>query len=43
MGAFYGKKIQHEDINTVTGKAWTIKDVPAYWQEKVKTWLSENS
>ncbi len=41
MGAFYGTKIKNADINPKTGKAWTLKDVPAFWQAKVKTWLKE--
>jgi hypothetical protein len=42
VGAFYGRKIVNKEINVKTGKAWTIKDVPAYWQEKTKNWIEEN-
>ena len=42
MGAFYGSKIVDKEINTKTGRAWTVKDVPAYWKEKTEKWLKDN-
>jgi hypothetical protein len=42
MGAFYGNKIVNKEINAKTGKAWTIKDVPAFWKAKTENWLKEN-
>ncbi len=41
MGAFYGSKIVDKEINAKTGKAWTIKDVPAYWSKKTQEWMEE--
>lgn len=42
MGTFYGLKIKEGIINPATDKAWTINDVPKFWNAKVKTWLEEN-
>lgn len=39
MGAFYGSKIRDGEINTKTGKAWVLKDVPTFWRQKAKMWL----
>ncbi len=43
MGGFYGSKIVNKEINAKTGKAWTIKDVPAYWIKKTQEWMEENN
>ena len=42
MGKFYGEKILYGMINSKTGKAWTIKDIPAYWIEKTENCMEEN-
>ncbi len=42
MGAFYGNKIENKEINTKTGQAWTLNDVPQFWKGKTEKWLLEN-
>jgi hypothetical protein len=42
MGAFYGNKIKSGEINTKTGKAWTLENVPVYWKSGVEEWLKMN-
>ena len=36
MVKFYVNKIKAGTINTSTGKAWTVEDVPKLWREKVR-------
>lgn len=43
MGRFYGTKIKNEEINSSTGKPWTINDVPKLWRKSTEKWLKENS
>ncbi len=42
MGKFYGTKILNGEINTRTGKAWTINDVPTLWKNATMRWLEAN-
>lgn len=42
MGAFYGSKIQNEEINPKTGNAWKLEDVPSFWRAKTIKWIQEN-
>ncbi len=42
MGAFYGEKIRREEINSKTGKAWVLENVPAFWKKKTENWLKTN-
>lgn len=42
MGAFYGNKILHEELNDKTGAVWKIEDVPKLWREKTQAWLDEH-
>lgn len=42
MVKIYVKKIVNKEINLVTGKPWTIEDVPAYWQKQVREALENN-
>ncbi len=41
MGEFYGKKIIRQEINSKTGKPWTLKDVPSLWKKRTENWLAE--
>lgn len=43
MGAFYGRKIKHGEINPKTGAAWTIEDVPKLWKNATIKWLNEHA
>lgn len=36
MVKFYAEKIRSGAINLNVGAAWTIKDVPKLWREKVQ-------
>lgn len=36
MVKFYVNKIKAGTINTSTGKAWAVEDVPKLWQDKVR-------
>lgn len=40
MVNFYVDKILKGSINSNTGKAWNLNDVPKSWREKVKKELS---
>lgn len=40
MAAFYGRKIQKQEINSKTGNPWTIEDVPDRWQTATQNWLN---
>lgn len=42
MGAFYGLKILNGEINSKTGNAWAMGDVPALWKEKTQAWIAEH-
>lgn len=42
MGAFYGIKIKNQEKNPKTGEAWKLSDVPSFWRNKTKDWLTEN-
>ena len=42
MGAFYGVKIKNQEKNPKTGEAWKLNDVPSFWRNKTKDWLTEN-
>lgn len=42
MGKFYGTKIKNGEINSNTGAAWTIEDVPKLWRNKTAEWLAAN-
>lgn len=42
MGAFYGTKIKAGTVNSATGKAWALEDVPKFWRKKVDAWLKEH-
>ena len=43
MGRFYGVKIKNGEINSKTGKPWTLDDVPRLWKKATEKWLNENS
>lgn len=43
MVEFYGRLILKGEINTTTGKAWTVEDVPSYWADDVKEWLASRA
>lgn len=43
MGKFYGTKILNGEINSRTGAAWVIDDVPKLWRNATAMWLSQNS
>lgn len=43
MGAFYGYKIVHEEINVRTGNPWTMEDVPKRWKETTQKWIEEHT
>lgn len=36
MIKFYINKIRNKEINSNTGQAWQIKDVPILWRKRVK-------
>ncbi len=42
MGAFYGNKIRSGEVNSKTGDAWTIEDVPSLWKAKTEQWLKSS-
>lgn len=42
MGRFYGLKIKNGEINRMTGKPWTMEDVPKLWKKVTENWLREN-
>lgn len=42
MGAFYGNKIRNGEINSKTGKAWILEDVPKLWKAMTEKWLKNN-
>lgn len=42
MGKFYGLKIKNKEINSKTGEAWKLEDVPKFWRAATERWLSEN-
>ncbi len=42
MGTFYGNKIRNEEINSRTGEAWKLDDVPSLWKAKTEKWLLNN-
>ncbi len=41
MAKIYYRKITDEDINSATGVAWTIDDVPARWRDEVQALLDD--
>ena len=41
MGTFYGTKIKDSEVNTKTGEAWKMEDVPVYWRAKTADWLQK--
>ena len=43
MAAFYGTKIKNKEINSKTGEAWKIEDVPKLWKKSTEKWLEENA
>lgn len=43
MGRFYGTKIKNAEINSKTGEAWKLDDVPALWKNATQKWLNENT
>lgn len=42
MRKFYGSKIKNGEINSKTGKAWNIDDVPRLWKNATQKWIEEN-
>lgn len=36
MAKIYYKKIINGEINSATGEAWKLEDVPAKWREEVR-------
>ena len=36
MVAKYSRKLENRELNPATDSVWTIHDVPAIWQNKVK-------
>lgn len=36
MVKFYINKIRNKEINSNTGQAWKIEDVPTLWKKRVK-------
>lgn len=40
MVRFYVNKIKNQEINSNTGQAWKLNDIPALWREKVKKELN---
>lgn len=43
MAKFYGTKIKNGDINSKTGKPWTLDDVPRLWKKATEKWLAANA
>ena len=43
MATFYGRKILKGEINSKTGKAWVLADVPKLWRAATEAWLAKNS
>lgn len=41
MVAYYVAKIQNGEINSKTGQAWIVQDVPKLWRKKVQTVLEK--
>lgn len=40
MIKFYANKIQNSEINSNTGAAWNVNDVPKFWRKKVEEMLN---
>ena len=41
MVELYLQKINNQEINTLTGEAWKLEDVPMLWREEVGRVLDE--
>ena len=41
MVKLYAQKINNQEINTLTGEAWKLEDVPMLWREEVGRVLDE--
>lgn len=42
MGRFYGTKIKNGEVNSATGEAWKLEDVPKLWRKATAAWLAAN-
>jgi len=40
MAKIYLKKIKNKEMNTATGEAWKLKDVPVFWRVEVEELLN---
>ena len=36
MAKLYAQKITNNEMNSLTGEAWKIEDVPMLWRDKVE-------
>ena len=41
MAKLYLQKINNQEINTLTGEAWKLQDVPTLWREEVANALAQ--
>lgn len=41
MVKFYVNKIKNQEINSITGNIWRLKDVPILWRNKVEKELNK--
>lgn len=41
MAKLYLQKINNQEINTQTGEAWKLEDVPMLWRDEVQALLEE--
>ena len=42
MAKIYLKKIKNKEMNTATGEAWKLQDVPMLWRAEVQALLESN-
>ena len=42
MAKIYLQKINNQEINTLTGEAWKLEDVPMLWRSEVQALLEES-
>jgi hypothetical protein len=40
MAKLYAQKITNNEINALTGEAWTLEDVPMLWRAEVEELLN---